>query len=146
MKVILLSDVPKVGRKHDVKEVSDGYARNFLLPKKLAKVATASAVAGELERKKKMANDEKSQEERNRALAKQLSVMVIHIAAKAKDSKLFGSVSTGDIAEAIGRAGIDGVTPKDIHLDKPIRVTGSFPVSAQLGKEKVFFKVSIEAA
>lgn len=146
MKVILLANVPKLGRAHELKDVSDGYARNFLLPKKLARPATAGAVANETERKKQETIEAKERDDRNRMVAKRLSGLTITIPAKAKGGKLFGSVGTGEIAEAIAMLGISGVTEKHIHIGKPFRETGVFSVSAGLGKEKAVFKISIETS
>lgn len=146
MKVILLTNVPKLGRAHELKDVSDGYARNFLLPKKLARPATAGAVANEEERRKQAVIDAKERDDQNRVAAKRLSGLTIAIPAKAKDGKLFGSVGAGEIVSAIGTLGISGVTEKHIHVGKPFRETGVFSVSAGLGKEKAVFKISIEAS
>ena len=126
MKVILLKDVKGTGKKGEVKEVSDGYARNFLLPKKMAKVADNQAVK-ELKEQNKSA-EIKAQKEYEAAveLGKKMEELNVVIYAKAGDGgRLFGSITSKDIAEQIKKQHNIEVDKRKITLDEPIRVLGS---------------------
>ena len=133
MKVILLQDVKSQGKKDDVIEVSDGYARNFLIARKLAKEATNSAV-NELNNKKnaeayrQQLELEKAQEE-----GKKLDGKTLTICQKTgAGDKLFGSVTAKEIAEAIKKTMDIEVDKKKIVIDEPIKTLGSYKVDVRL--------------
>lgn len=126
MKVILLKDVKGTGKKNEVKEVSDGYARNYLLPKKLA-VPADNTNMKELNEKNK-SKELKSQKEYEAAveLGKKMEELNVVIYAKAGDGgRLFGSITSKDIAEQIKKQHNIEVDKRKITLDEPIRVLGS---------------------
>ena len=136
MKVILTEDVKAQGKKGDLINVSDGYARNFLFPKGLAVEANAANVA---ERNSKLASiDHKKAEEKAAAteLAAKLGTLTVVMTAKAgAGDKLFGSVTSKEIAEEIKkRYGLD-VDKKKIVLDEPIRAFGAYKVVVKLHPE-----------
>ncbi len=146
MKVVLRSDVAGVGNKGDVLDVSDGYARNFLLPKGYAfKASKGAEVQAESMRRSR---DVKDAAARSAAqdIASTLVPTVITLSAKAGgEGKLFGSVTTTDVAEAIAaQTGIE-IDRRDLHLAEPIKTTGTHTVSAKLHAE-VEFPVTIEIA
>jgi large subunit ribosomal protein L9 len=145
MKVILLTAVKSLGSAGDVKNVADGYATNFLFPKRLAEAATGAAIARVERAKKERAAAEKTQADTQQKLAGSLSGMIVVIRAKAKDGKLFGSVGSREIAEALSRQGHEGVMEKHVVLPRPIKEIGSFPVEAHFDSRKAKFTVSIEA-
>ena len=126
MKVILLKDVKGTGKKNEVKEVSDGYARNYLLPKKLAVPADNTNIK-ELKEQNKSA-EIKAQKEYEAAveLGKKMEELNVVIYAKAGDGgRLFGSITSKDIAEQIKKQHNIEVDKRKITLDEPIRVLGS---------------------
>lgn len=133
MKVILLEDVKGSGKKGDVVNVSDGYARNFLLPKKFAKEATSSAVH-EIEVKKESQRlKEKELREKAQKLASGIEEMSVTIYVKTGDSdRLFGSVSTTDIAKALKKEYDIEVDKKKISLDEHIKVLGEYQAKVKL--------------
>ena len=142
MKVILLEDVRDSGKSGDVVNVSDGYARNMLIPRGLAVEATPQNIK-QLE-KKKEAIAKKFAEDKAAALEmkKKLEEITIEVKTKAgKNGKVFGSVTSADIAEALQAQGFD-VDKKKIQLDSPIKATGTTDVNVKLftevsGKVKV---------
>lgn len=145
MKVVLKKDIANVGKIGDVKSVSDGYAMNFLFPKKFAEPATDATLARiEAETAKKAAAKATAEAE-IKAAAKALAGARLVIKAKTKDRKLFGSIDAAGIAAAIAKKGIVGVTERNIHLPKPIKETGEFPVEANFGTAKAKFLVAIES-
>ena len=126
MKVILLKDVKGTGKKNEVKEVSDGYARNYLLPKKLA-VPADNTNLKELN-EKNTSKELKAQKEYEAAveLGKKMEELNVVIYAKAGDGgRLFGSITSKDIAEQIKKQHNIEVDKRKITLDEPIRVLGS---------------------
>ena len=136
MKVIFNVDVKGQGKKGDLKEVSDGYARNYLLPRKLATEATADNInALKLKEKAKTAQiaREKAQAEEN---AKKLSGVQVIIRAKAgSGGKLFGAVTSQEISKALKEQfDIDIEKNKIVQAD-PIKTFGAFTVKAKLGDE-----------
>ena len=142
MKVILLEDVRGSGKAGEVVNVSDGYARNMLIPRKLAGEATAQN-RKQLE-KKKEAEKKKFEEDKAAALElkAKLEGAVITLKTKAgENGKVFGSVTSKDIADALKEQGFD-VDKKKIQLDSPIKTLGETTVSVKLfteiaGKVKV---------
>ena len=107
MKVILLQDVKPIGKKGDVAEVNDGYARNFLIPKKMAAEATKAAVN---ERNQKLANEEKRRAEEKAAaieMQKQLNGKTVQVPAKCNGDKMYGSVTAQDVADALKLLGYE---------------------------------------
>jgi large subunit ribosomal protein L9 len=135
MKIFLKEDVKNLGRIGEVVNVSDGYARNFLLPKKLAVEANTKNIK-EFEHHKK-ALQEKAAKVRAefRTVAEKLSALNLTIAAKAgEEEKLFGSVTNMDIAEALKEAGYD-VDKKKIVLDEPIKRLGDYTVEVKIDAE-----------
>ena len=135
MKVILLEDVRGTGKAGDVANVSDGYARNMLIPRGLAVEATAQNIK-QLE-KKKEAMAKKFAEDKAAALElkKKLEEVTVEVRTKAgKDGKVFGSVTSKDIADALNQMGFD-IDKKKIQLDSPIKATGMTDVNVKLFTE-----------
>ncbi len=144
MRVILRTDVKGVGNKGDVIDVSNGYGRNYLLPRGLAFVASAGAEAqAEAMRRSRNIKDaaERSAAEE---VAKTLVSSPVTIAARVgADEKLFGSVTSADIAEAVAaQTGVD-IDRKQLHLDEPIRTVGTHLVPLKL-HANVEFPVTVE--
>lgn len=135
MKVILLQDVKKMGKKGDVIEASDGYARNYLFPRKLAEEATANALhvvnaKKENERKKKLAELEAAQK-----LAAELKGKEVSIEAKAGESgRLFGAITNKDIAEVINSKFNLSIDKKKIVMDT-IKMAGGYEIEVKLYPE-----------
>lgn len=144
MKVILLKDIKGTGKKGDIKEVSDGYARNFLFPKKLAVAADNTSVK-ELNEKNK-SQEIKAQKEYEAAveLGKKMEEMNVVIYSKAGDGgRLFGSITSKDIAEQLKKQHSIEVDKRKISLDEPIRVLGSRFVEIKI-HQKVTTKVRVD--
>ena len=135
MKVILLQDVKNIGKKGDVINASDGYARNFLFPRKLAQEATDSNMhilnnKKENERKKKLAELEAAQK-----LAGELKGKEIKIKAKTGDSgRLFGAITSKDVAQLIKEQYKVEIDKKKIVMDT-IKVAGSYEIEVKLYPE-----------
>ena len=126
MKVILLQDVKGTGKKNEVKEVSDGYARNFLLPKKLAVPADNTNMKELNEKNKSKENKAQKEYEAAVELGKKMEELSVVIYSKAGDGgRLFGSITSKDIAEQIKKQHNIEVDKRKITLDEPIRVLGS---------------------
>ena len=146
MKVILLTDVKGKGKKGQMIEVSDGYARNYMLPRKLAQEATADAV--NTMRMNDKATAERQARERAEAVAisKQLRELTLVVKAKGGGAgRLFGAVTTTEIADALKKnAGIN-IDKRKLILDENIKNVGTYTVKAKLGYEIVGqFNVKIE--
>ena len=145
MKVILKQDVKGKGKKGQLIEAAEGYARNFLLPKGLAVEATADAVnTMKLQAKAKAKADAEAKAEAL-AIAEKLKSCQVKIAAKGGEGgKLFGAVTGKEIAAALKEQyGMD-VDSKKLVLDQPIKTFGSFEVKAKLGYEvSAKFSVSV---
>jgi len=138
MQVILLEKVVNVGNLGDVVKVKDGYARNFLIPQKMARRATSSAVA---EFEVKRAELEKAAAEKlsaSQAQGEKLNGMTITIAQKAGvDGRLFGSVTNFDIAEALTKQGF-AVEKAQVRMPTgPLKTTGEHPVAVALHTDVV---------
>jgi large subunit ribosomal protein L9 len=144
VKVVLRADVSRLGNKGDVLDVSDGYARNYLVPRGLALEASAGVVAqaAAMRRSRDVrdAKERASAEEVARALVPQ----VVHLAARAGGGgRLFGSVTTSDVADAVReQTGIE-LDRRRLHLDEPIRAVGTHRVTARLHAD-VEFPVTVE--
>jgi large subunit ribosomal protein L9 len=142
--VILRSDVAKLGRKGDVLEVSDGYARNYLVPRGLALRATdgamAQAEAMRRARDLKEARDRQAAEE----IARRLVAAVIRIPARAgAEGRLFGSVTAHDVVEAVEAQTHVTVDRRRLHLDEPIKSLGVHEVPVRLHHD-VEFRITVE--
>ncbi len=135
MKVILLQDVKGKGKKGQMLEVSDGYARNFMLPKKLAIEATPDAI--NTMRMNDKATQERIAKEKAAALAlsKQLREMTLVVMAKGGGAgRLFGSVTNQEIAVALEKQGII-LDKRKIVIADPIKAVGTYTVNCKLGYE-----------
>jgi len=135
MKVILKQDVEKLGRKGEVVNVAPGFGRNYLIPRKLALEVTASNLKMiEIERK---ALKKKVEQERQSFLGtiQKLNQVTLTFPRRAGEKDvIFGSVSAGDIKEALDKLGFE-VDKKKIHLDEPIKRLGNFSVPVKLYHE-----------
>lgn len=132
MQIILQEDVEKLGTRGQVVEVADGYARNYLLPRKLA----IEASPGNLKRLEKirgaLAKRTATEKESAQKLAELLAAVRITLARKAgENDQLFGSVTAGDIAEALAAQGYN-IEKRKIQLDEPIKLVGEYQVTAKL--------------
>lgn len=135
MKVIFLRDVKGQGKKGEVKEVSEGYARNFLLPQGHVKQASDGNIKT-LEVQQASEQKRKDNEKVNaQALAKKLEEMTLKIPAKAGEGgRLFGAITTKQIGEALAGAGVQ-IDKRKIELDEPIRTLGVTAVAVKLHPE-----------
>ena len=136
MKVILLQDVKGKGKKGQMIEVSDGYARNFMLPRKLAIEATADAI--NTMRMNDKATQERIAKEKAEALAlsKQLREMTLVVTAKGGGAgRLFGSVTNQEIADALEKKSGIKLDKRKIVISDPIKAVGTYTVNCKLGYE-----------
>ena len=136
MKVILQQDVRGQGKKGQMIEVAEGYARNYLLPRKLAVPATADAMnTMRLQEKAKKA-EEARQKAEAQAMAEKLKGVVVKLTAKAgANGKLFGAVTSKEVSEALqNQHGIE-LAKQKIVMEEPIKSYGSYELKAKLGFE-----------
>jgi len=147
MQVILREDVDKLGKIGDLVKVKDGYARNFLVPSQKAILATPKNLKA-MEHAKKMVSDRKRTLKKSAAAdADRIKALAITIKAKVgEEGKLFGSVTTMDIAEAMLAQGVT-IDRRKIMLEEPIKRTGDYTVPVKLHTDVVAdLKVSVIAA
>ena len=136
MKVVLLQDVKGQGKKDQIVEVSDGYARNFLFPKKLAAVADAK-VMNDI-KNKEAAREYKIEQEKKaaRETAEKLQTITVKIKIQqGADGRLYGSVTTKDIGEALAAQHKIEIDRRKIVLDSPIKAYGTYSVDVKLDPE-----------
>lgn len=146
MKVILLQDVKGQGKKGEVVDVNEGYARNFLIKKGFAEVATATKI-NDINMKKSAAEFHRAEEAAAmRALAAEIKGKNFTVKIKAgANGKVFGSVTAADIAAALGQAGYQ-IDKKKIVLSQPIKTLGGYDVDVKLMEGvATAIKVSVEA-
>lgn len=145
MRVIFLEDVPNVARAGDIKEVASGYGRNYLIPQKLARLATSPATnLPEIQRKLATRNQS---EETLVKLANQLEGREVTLKARvgAKD-RLYGSITSADIAAELQESAGVAIDKRKIELAEPIRQVGSYEVVIRLAKDIVpTIKVTVTA-
>jgi large subunit ribosomal protein L9 len=145
MEVILKEDVNKLGSRGDVVKVAEGYGRNYLLPRKLAIVANEGNKAVIVQMK--AASVRRSAKEKSQAeeLAKQFEGLSVSFTRRSgENDQLFGSVTSGDIAEAVAKKGIN-MDRRQIQLHDPLKTLGEFTVPVKLHKEvTTHLKVVIE--
>ena len=145
MKVILQQDVKGQGKKGQMIDAAEGYARNYLLPRKLAILATTDAINTMNLKEKARRAEEAAAREAAFTLGGKLKDVTVKIAAKGgKEGKLFGAITNKEISEALGEQfGLD-VAKQKIVLDEPIKAFGTYETKAKLGYEVVAkFSVSV---
>ncbi|WP_069805293.1 50S ribosomal protein L9 [Thermogemmatispora onikobensis] len=138
MKVILLQDVAGLGKAGDVKEVANGYARNYLLPRKLAAGATPALLANREQRVAAERRRLEKQEQLNRQLAERLSQVSLTFKARVgRNGRLYGSVTSQDIADGLRQAEGLTIDRRLIDLSSPIRSIGTFEVPVRVARSLV---------
>ncbi|UWX57494.1 50S ribosomal protein L9 [Chlorobaculum sp. MV4-Y] len=143
MKIILRKDVATLGDAGEVVTVKNGYANNYLIPQGYAIRATEGTLKALETEKKQQARKIELQRQNARELAEKLEQMTLKVSAKAGESgKLFGTVTAGDIAEALKVQGAD-IDRRKIHLEAPIKALGKYEADAKLFMD-ITAKLSIE--
>ena len=135
MKVILLDDVAKLGRRGEVRDVSDGYARNFLIPKKLALSATSGNLVNlDHIKKQQEAKADRIKDDASALRARIEALSYEERRQASEEGKLFGSVTSQDIVEFLGKNGIK-MERRRVHLDEPIKTLGETRVQIRIHPE-----------
>jgi large subunit ribosomal protein L9 len=130
---VFLDDVEGVARAGDIKNVADGYARNFLLPRRLAAAATTSTMQQAEKRAKQLAKEQDKLDEAAQAIATKLGGSAVVIAAKVgEQGRLFGSVTAMDIAEALNASAGSNLEHRQVALQTPIKEVGTYEVAVSL--------------
>lgn len=145
MKVILLKDVPKIGKKYDIKEVNDGYASNFLIPKKLAEPATDKQVS----KIKLIKETARMQQEIHSTLLKKnladISGKIVTIKARANEKgNLFKAIHEKDIVEQLKKIHQIDLDPLYVKLDSPIKDIGSHDIHVLIEGSSAMFNLVVE--
>lgn len=138
MKVLLLQDVKSQGKKDQIINVSDGYARNFLFPKKLAVPADAKALNEAKGKEEARLHKIEVEKAAARETAENLAAVVVKIKSQAgADGRLYGAVTAKDIAEALAAAHKIAIDKRKIQLDSPIKAFGTYMLDVKLYPEIV---------
>lgn len=136
MKLLLLQDVKNVGKKGTVVEVADGYARNFMLPRKLAVVATDGIVKSVGKEATDLQAKKQREKEQARELAESLGAQTLNLTVKVGDKgKLFGSITSQDIVDAVKAQFKHSIEKKAVQLKDPIKALGDYEVPVKLHPE-----------
>ena len=136
MKVVFVENVPQVANAGDVKEVKDGYGRNYLIPRKLAVPATASALK-QLDQHHQAADKKASKlESEAEKMAQKLDGKTIEMNVKSgSQGRLYGAVTNAHLAEELAKITGSAVDRRRVHLEEPIRRLGSYPVTVRLSND-----------
>ncbi len=138
MKIVLLEDIDKLGKKYEIKEVSDGYARNFLIPRGLAKLATAKNIKIAKIKKEEELRKAEEQLRKVQKMAAQIEGQEITISLKTGEKgQLFESVTSQMVSKKLAEMGFD-IKKSQIEIPKPIKEIGEYPV-------KINFEHGLEA-
>jgi large subunit ribosomal protein L9 len=133
MKVVFLEDVPNVARAGDIKKVANGYARNYLFPKKLATLATSAELQKLELRSQAYARRQATEEQEAEAFARELADITVTLKARAgAKEKIYGSITTAAIAKELKRLTKRDIDKHSIQIDEPIKELGSHKVSIKL--------------
>ncbi len=144
MKVIFLKDVPRVGKRNDVKEVNDGYAMNFLIPKKLAELATVKAINALEQQKKEMILERTMAEQALIKIMNEIKDKEVTIKGKANEiGHLFSAIHKKEIVEALKREHKIEINEDFLDLEKPLKETGEFEITVKVKDKKTTFKVIV---
>ena len=144
MQIILIKDVEKLGYANDIVDVKPGYANNYLLPQVYAKVATESAKKVLAENLRQRAHKEAKILADAQALAEKIENLAFTLTAKAEEEKIFGSITSADLAAALAEKGIE-VDRKTISLDA-VKTLGEYTATVKLHREvKATVKFSVVA-
>jgi len=138
VKVLLTQNVEHLGKAGDTKEVADGYARNFLIPRGLATPATKGVVQqASAQKQAEQRRQARAQSERE-TLARQIDKTEVVFKAKVGEQhRLYGSITSADIAEELGRKVGQEIDKRDVEISEPIRSLGSFKIPVRLGPKLV---------
>ena len=146
MRVVFLSDVEGTALAGEIKNVADGYARNYLLPRKLAAAANTSTVQQAEARAKQLAKEQEKIDEGARATAATLTQKPIVITARVgEQGRLFGSVTSTDVAEAINSAAGTSIGHRQVTLRQPLKDVGTYEIPVNLTRN-VVATVSVQVA
>ena len=133
MKIVLREDVPKLGQAGTVHNVSDGYARNYLIPRGMAVVATAGELKVVAHNQAVQARKIARQERQLQSLADRIAGQRLEFTARAgEQGRLYGSITAGDIAERLSKALREEIDRRKVVLDEPIRTVGEHTVTVHL--------------
>lgn len=144
MQIILIQDVEKLGQKDDIITVKDGYARNYLIPKKMAIIASPSALKVIAENKRQQAHKEAKLKGNAETLATSLGNLKLTIGVKASTTgKIFGSVTPLMISEAINKNGYEIERKQVVVADDHIKEVGNYTIRVKLHRE-VFVEIPLE--
>ena len=136
MRVVFLQDVADVASAGEVKEVADGYGRNFLIPKKLAMLASPAALKGMEAQRQADAQRQASSEAQAEAIAERLAGITVALKARVgSQGRLYGSVTAAGIAQEIQRLTGQEVDRRRIELEEPLRQLGSYEITIRLSRE-----------
>jgi large subunit ribosomal protein L9 len=132
MKVILMTDVPALGHRGETRDVANGYARNFLLPRKLAVAATPANLKNVESLKRQRVREEEQALQAAKAAAARVEALTLTVTARAsEDGRLYGSVSAQDVVDFLERHQVS-VEKRRVLLDEPIKALGDYQVSIRL--------------
>ena len=146
MKIILRADVANVGKKGDLLDVADGYARNYLVPKGLALKAHPGAVAQAASMRRAREVQDAREREEAEALAQRLVPVVFRVEAKAgAEGRLFGSITATDVSSAVEAQTGVAVDRRRVHLEEPIKSLGVHQVPVKLHAD-VEFQLTVEVS
>ena len=143
--MIFLKDVPRVGKRHDVKEVNDGYAVNFLLPRRLAEVATPQAIKQLEERKQAIEIERKVEENLLMRNLEEIKGKVLHMKGKADEKgHLFSGIHAKELVGAMRVEHHADISEEFIALDKPIKQVGEFEIPIKIKGKKSSYQLVVE--
>ncbi|HEX2502097.1 MAG TPA: 50S ribosomal protein L9 [Methylomirabilota bacterium] len=132
MKVILMTDVPALGHRGETRDVANGYARNFLLPRKLAVPATPANLKNVEHLKRQRAKEEHRALEAAKATATRIDALTLAVTARAsEDGRLYGSVSAQDVVEFLEKHQVP-IEKRRVQLEEPIKALGEYKVPVRL--------------
>ena len=145
MRVIFLQDVPRVGKRHDIKEINDGYVMNFLIPRKLAEVATPKAIVDLEKRKKNIGIEREVREDLLMKNLEEIKGKVLVIKAKADEKgHLFSGIHKKEIVEEMKRQNHADLEEEFLALQKPIKEIGEHEIPIVIKDKKSSFKLIVE--